>query len=229
MATFLPGFEVQGPIGFATPTVNYRRNLATAQATIEIGRDIEFSSAASNYRRNLATAQATIEVRGLVEQADPTIRKAPVRGLYQPSLLVDVVAGPFFSGDSGLEIVFNIPNRLRIRPHLIAPLNGTQHRLAAPVMVWTPTIEAAYYEVHVARDIDFLDRVARLDVVATQVQKGWPFGGTYYWRVRAVAGTAWSDYSEVWSFTVPPLLPATEPGHDTGGRSRLLNQFREDT
>ncbi len=203
MPTFSNGFEVGGDIGFAIPCATYRRNLATAAPTIEIGREIDFASLSTHYRRNLATAQ--------------------------PTVLIDVVSAPFLPGDTGTEIVFNIPNRLRIRPHLLAPPNGSQHRLGSPVMIWTETVEAVYYEVHVALDIDFQYRVARLDVLGGQVQHGWPFGGTYYWRVRAVAGSAWSDYSEVWRFTVPSLTPMAVAGHDAEGRDRLLNQFKAGT
>ncbi len=165
----------------------------------------------------------------MVALADAVVRLPTVRGIYDPGVLIDVVAGPYVPGDSGVEIIFDIPDRLQIRPHLIAPPNGSQDRLGSPVMIWTPTEEAMYYEVHVARDIDFLDRVERLDVVDSQVQHGWPFGGTYYWRVRAVAGTAWSEYSEVWSFTIPPIMPAPITTHDAEGLARLLNQFREET
>ena len=229
MATFLPGQQVYKPIEFATPCTNYRRNLAAALATVEVGNDVEYSTPTSNYRRNLAAASPGFEISHDVHLVTGFTNLPKVRGLYLPSILIDVVAGPYLAGDSGIEVVYNIPNKLRIRPHLLAPPNGSQHRLGSPVMIWTETVEAVYYEVHVALDIEFRYRVARLDVLGGQVQHGWPFGGTYYWRVRAVAGSAWSDYSEVWRFTVPSLTPMAVAGHDAEGRDRLLNQFKAGT
>lgn len=160
--------------------------------------------------------------------SDPRVQLPRVRGIYAPTILVDVRVAPFLPGDTGSQLIYNIPGKLRIRPHLIAPLNGTQHRLGAPLMLWTETSEADYYEVHVARDIEFTDRIARLDVLGGEVQHGWPFAGTYYWKVRAVAAPAYSDYSEVWRFTIPPLLPDQIETHDDDGRARLLSQFQED-
>ncbi len=221
--------EIPSVIGFSTPIATYRRNIAGALAGFAVPSAIGFGDAVFHYRRNLAAAGTGMAVPAVVLMATPTTRVQPVRGIYSPGIQVDVIFGPHVSGDTGIEIVYSIPNRLRIRPHLIAPPSGSQHRTASPVMIWTPTVEAMYYEVHVARDINFLDRVARLDVVDSQIQKGWDFGVTYYWRVRAVAGTAWSDYSEVWSFTVPPFIEDPYIDHVSGGQSRLLNQFREDS
>lgn len=181
----------------------------------------------TNYRRNKATPQAGIDVSVTIGLGPGILHNPPRRNLTSGGLLIDVVAARLIPGDSGVELVFNIPDKLRIRPHLIAPLNGSVHRLGAPVMLWTETVEAIYYEVHVARDIDFTDRIGRFDVLGGQFQYGWPFGGIYYWRVRAVAPPAYSDYSEVWSFTVPPLLPDQVSTHDGDGRARLLNQFQE--
>jgi hypothetical protein len=228
MPTFSTGYGVYKPAEFATPCITYRRNLAAPRPSVEIGRDIEFGMPTSNYRRNLAAPAQGIGIVHAVHLGEAFTALPKVRGIYQPTILIDVSAGQYHGGDSGIEIVYNIPNRLRIRPRLIAPPNGSQHRTASPVMIWTPTIEAMYYEVHVARDINFLDRVARLDVIDTQLQLGWDFGATYYWRLRAVAGTAWSDYSEVWSFIVPPFIEDLSVDHVSGGKSRLLNQFRED-
>ena len=96
-------------------------------------------------------------------------------------------------------------------------------------MIWTPTVEADFYEVHVARDVEFAQRVTRINTTASQIQAGFPFGGTYFWKVRAVndAG-AYSDYSEVWTFTVPAFAPAIEGEHEADGVGRLLNQFRQE-
>lgn len=223
-----PAFEVMGPIGFGIPCTNYRRNLSTPAAAFDASQRVLFAAACTNYKRNLATPGNTVLISPATLAAGSFIRLPPVRGIYSLGVLIDVVAGVFLPGDSGIEIVYNIPNHLRIRPHLIAPATGSQHRLGSPVMVWTETLEAIYYEVHIARDIDFLQRVARVEVLGGELQRGWPFGGTYYWRVRAVAGNAYSDYSEVWSFTVPEFNPETFAGHDVDGRSRLLTQFRED-
>jgi hypothetical protein len=227
MPTFTAGIEVQGPIEFGAPCINFRRNLASPSPAFAVGSPIYFTVPVANYKRHLLAAEASVDVRGPIAFADGFVRLPRVRGVFSPSALIDLIIAPGTSGDNTLEIVYDIPGRLRIRPHLIAPPNGSQNRLGSPVLIWTETSEAAYYEVHVARDIDFTQRVFRLNVLGGQAQAGVPFGGTYYWRVRAVAGAKYSDYSEVWSFTVPGLLPVEVGTHDPDGRGRLLTQFKE--
>lgn len=223
-----PAFAVGNPIAFGLPCSNYKRHILAQSFSqgIEVGRSTEFGLKCTNYKRHLLTPAATMEVLHRVSFGTRVVRRPRPHKIFSPSVLIDVRLGQFLLGDTGAEIIYNLPNRLRIRPRLIAPSSGSQHRTGEPVMIWTPTVEAAYYEVHVARDVEFLDRVARFEVIGSEIQRGFAFGGTYYWKVRAVAGTAWSDYSEVWSFTVPAILPGQEGAHDGDGRARLLTQFR---
>lgn len=139
------------------------------------------------------------------------------------SFLLDLVI--YNPAEHSVEL--NFENHLPYGPHLIAPKDGSRNRLGSPLMVWTRVAESIYYEVFVARDSAFKQRVARIDVVGTQLQRGWAFGGTYYWRVRAVRGSAFSEFSETWSFTVMPLIPVPISTHNPDGRDRMLNQFLE--
>lgn len=226
--TVADGLEIQGAFGFSDPVITYRRNLPTPIDGQEFLCSIVFGDITSNYKRNLVPTQTALEIYGVIGMATTITRSAPFRGIYAPSALIDVTIGKYLLGDTGSEIIYHIPQKLAIRPHLIAPPNGSVHRLASPIMIWTPTLGAVYYEVFIARDIDFTDIVARYDVLATEMQRGFLFGDTYYWRVRAVAPPAWSDYSEVWSFTIPAFSPDLVLDHSAAGRERLLQQFHED-
>ncbi len=115
-------------------------------------------------------------------------------------------------------------------PVLLAPPDASSHITGCPLLVWTAVTDAAYYEVHVATDLAFSDRVARIDTLETMIERGFPFGDTYYWKVRAIAaGGAFSDFSETWSFTVPPIVPGQVGSHLTDGQGRLSTQFKEST
>lgn len=228
MVTTQPGIEIGAPVVMGQAVTIFRRTLVPASPTIEIAPQVALAQGVANYKRNLATASPTNEIQAPVLLTSAITRIVPVRGLYQPTNLVDLTTRLRLAGDNTVEMVYNIPQKLGNRPHLIAPPNGSPQRLAQPIMRWTSTTEAVYYEVHVALDIDFVRRVGRFDVIGTELQRGFPFGGTYYWRMRAVAGGLVSDFSEVWSFSSLALAPAKDLSHDASGRARLLNQFRED-
>lgn len=256
MPTFSDGFEVVSVVGFADAApIHFRRNIAAKLDAIEILSPVGFADPVVHYKRNRAAALNTIEVIPDMGFSDlvtriPPVFKAPRS--YPATLLVSVVVKAYsettdvltktridtvtklpvsttLTFTAGNEIVYKIPNKLKEAPRLIAPFNGSFDRIGSPIMRWTGTAEAAYYEVHVARDIDFTDRVARFDVVGNELQRGFYFGQSYYWRVRAVAGDAVSDYSQVWKFTVFAANPLQDFAHLAEGKGRLLNQFKEST
>jgi hypothetical protein len=222
-------FEVAHRLSFGTPCVNHKRNLASPPPAFEVAHRLSFGIPCVNYKRNLASPPPAFEVAHRLEFGKDFVRVPSHAKIYSPSVLIDVRFGALIPGDSGAEITYNIQNRLRIRPRLLAPENGALERLGSPAFRWVPTVEAEYYEVHIALDDRFTQRVARFNTQRFDIVRGLEFGRVYYWRVRAVAGTAWSDYSEVWSFSIPELTPAPVVTHEDDGGYLLLNQFRKGT
>jgi hypothetical protein len=248
IATKLDAFEIGNPIGFADVSVHYRRNLAAALPAFEIGNPIGFADVFTHYRRNLASALPAVEIGSDIGFGITFLRIPRIAKVFYPTVLVDINFG-VSAGDShsftatridtvtklpvsvtltysgSSEIIYNIPPHLSIRPRLLAPSNGSFHRTGVPVMIWVGTSQAIYYEVHVSRDIEFTTVYARFDTPFTEIQRWFPFGETFYWKVRAVAGLAYSDFSETWSFNVFQAFPLQDGEHDPEGRSRLLWQF----
>lgn len=212
-------------IGWGTTVTHYRRNLAAASPTAHILHTAQMATAITNPPRRLrvVTPAALIDVKvapgGIGSHTYTGTRPSPTTKLPVTMTFVYTETS---------EVLFDIPETLPDRPHLLWPLYGTNHRTASPLMRWTEVQDAAYYEVHVARDITFLDRVARFDTLLTELLRGMPFDGAFYWRVRAVSESgAYSPYSEVWYFTTSPITPTQESGHAAAARARLLWQFQE--
>lgn len=116
------------------------------------------------------------------------------------------------------------------RPILIAPAIGKVIRLADPLFIWKGVNNADFYEIHIASDSAFINRVIRYSAVRSPFQGNMEFGGLFYWRVRAVSlseGIVTSDFSDTWNFQTSPIMPGKISTHSTDGRSRLLTQFQE--
>jgi hypothetical protein len=112
-------------------------------------------------------------------------------------------------------------------PDIINPADGFLARTGDPVLVWTAETGATEYNVEVSEDATFVVGVTRFTVNEPQAQRGFPFGATYHWRVRAYATGDVSSYSTSRSFVVPDSLPAADAIHNSEGRSYLLGQFKE--
>lgn len=212
-------------IGMATAVTHYRRNLATPSPTAHIIHSAQMAIAITVPPRRLrvVTPAALIDVRvapgGIGSHTYTGTRPSPVTKLPVTMTFVYTETS---------EVLFDIPETLPDRPHLLWPLYGTNHRTATPLMRWTAVADAEFYEVHVAHDINFLNRVARFDTLLTELLRGLPFGDAFYWRVRAVGESgAYSPFSEVWYFTTSPITPTQESGHAAAARARLLWQFQE--
>jgi hypothetical protein len=103
-------------------------------------------------------------------------------------------------------------------PVLTAPANGST--VSAPVMMqWQAVAGAKAYQVQVAKNNAFGVPAGGGMTPGTSLTWNGALAGTYYWRVRAVAGSAppsgattqcegiVGPWSEVWSFTVQGTTP----------------------
>ncbi len=95
-------------------------------------------------------------------------------------------------------------------PRLSAPKNMSVHHPRVVGLVWHGTPRAAYYDFQLSRDSLFhdvvMDRTGVFDTIA--LTNSLVNGKRYFWRVRAVNAGGVSDWSETWSFTVVPQVPA---------------------
>ncbi len=112
-------------------------------------------------------------------------------------------------------------------PELYTPSDGGIARDAAPLLSWSTITGATTYDVEVSDDPTFAAGVARFTVSSAEAQRGYEFGKTFYWRVRANGLGAVSQFSPAQSFVVPDFSPAPDLTHDTAGRARMLEQFKE--
>lgn len=94
-------------------------------------------------------------------------------------------------------------------PTLILPANGATSVSLSPTFVFFSVTGASRYWVQVT---NFSGTVVWSDSNVTSATVTAPANAfanntTYYWRVKAYGGGAWSDWSSVWSFTTIVALP----------------------
>jgi len=101
---------------------------------------------------------------------------------------------------------------------LNTPANAATNVPMDVILTWLPVANATQYQYQVGTDANlnspFYDEV--VNVLTSMPMDFWYFGETVYWRVRAINGTTYGPWSEIWSLTTvnmpaPILLtPANE-------------------
>ena len=95
---------------------------------------------------------------------------------------------------------------LNRRPAQIAPLNGSTGISINPTLTWTEIYGASEYGLQLATDFNFTNIIRDNTGTFTTFQySGLDPEMTYFWRVRAIYGSDFSDWSNVWSFTTYAL------------------------
>lgn len=87
-------------------------------------------------------------------------------------------------------------------PQLVSPFSGEKDFLQDVLLGWNFSIYHNFYEVQIAKDIDFTDIVIsdnQLDIFYYYAE-GLEFNTKYYWRVRAFGDNGESNWSVVWEF-----------------------------
>jgi len=106
------------------------------------------------------------------------------------------------TGDWSEVWMFTTAPFIPLAPVLIAPADGS---IDLPLVVdfsWNASDGADSYYIEFAHNSDFTDPVWGAPVTTTTYQQEFEdYLGTYYWRVKAIAGEFNSVWSEVWSFT----------------------------
>jgi photosystem II stability/assembly factor-like uncharacterized protein len=95
------------------------------------------------------------------------------------------------------------------RPQLRLPLDSAQNVSLTPNMLWFGVEGAEYYQLQVAKDINFDDLIFSQDSIY-DVQKQLDMleqNTWYFWRVRAISETGTTDWSEIWAFRTSDGTP----------------------
>lgn len=93
-------------------------------------------------------------------------------------------------------------------PTLLEPQTGMTTNSFFIPLSWTPVIIVMYYEIELAPEPTFGHATGYIRKTSTipSITIDMPFGGLYYWRVRAfIAGSGFSEWSEVRSFQILPI------------------------
>ncbi len=99
-------------------------------------------------------------------------------------------------------------------PTLVSPSDGATITDSTPSFDWSSVSGADSYQIQVDDYSSFLTPI--IDITTTSSGYAAPNSlepGTYYWRVRTKQGTAWSDWSSTWTFTMATAESITISGY----------------
>ncbi len=85
-------------------------------------------------------------------------------------------------------------------PVLISPENADTNVSVSPTLIWGSVSGATQYEYQYSTSSSFVTYVNDYVGDTSATLSGLNYGYTYYWRVRALDDTDFSEWSEVWSF-----------------------------
>lgn len=111
----------------------------------------------------------------------------------------------FFTNDPSGELKLNI-RRLLVAP-IINPVGAAPQRnyftTLTPTLTWSRVSTATAYEIEIAKDAGFVNRVYHNNaVISPEITVGPLQPGTYYFRVRTLNGTTASAWSTIDSFVI---------------------------
>lgn len=93
------------------------------------------------------------------------------------------------------------------KPTLTSPANGATVQNVVPAFQWTTMNGATSYEIQFANNSGFSAGVQTIGVSAPPYSPNGLTDGTYYWRVRALTGSAAGDWSASRRFVARNILP----------------------
>lgn len=100
-------------------------------------------------------------------------------------------------------------------PELVAPDDASIDHMPDVILDWTAILNATGYQIMVSTDENFNNIIVDELVSLSAYQNEYlMFNSTYYWKVRAVAGEDFSDWSETRSFTTFAMLELDGPDDD---------------
>lgn len=166
----------------------------------------------AQFSTNNVTPPASVQVSFT---ADATV----VPGQYALQL-VGVAGSESDQTDVGLFVYDSLPGELQN----LMPSNTVNNVPLQPGFNWNPQVQAAYYELQLAKDVNFTQSVLTVETVSSSVsvQHSLESLTRYYWRVRAhnACGTGiWSATHRFRTRWIPPILLVDDDGNAPDVRS----------
>ena len=95
-------------------------------------------------------------------------------------------------------------------PTLALPVNSASNLETSLSFSWNAVSGTANYRLQLSTSSDFNTTVVDDSIISTTSRTGnsLSYATTYYWRVRAKNGGGSSAWSDIWSFSTTPALPA---------------------
>ncbi|MEZ4702342.1 MAG: fibronectin type III domain-containing protein [Rhodothermales bacterium] len=114
----------------------------------------------------------------------------------------------FFAAGCGAVGAGDLPET----PSLVAPRNGSPNEAVVLELQWNASTDAELYHLQVSADAQFGSLVVDDEGVnnVQYIVRDLDLGSTYFWRIRAVNGSGYSDWSETRQFKAAetPHTPA---------------------
>jgi len=185
------------------------------------------AGAAAQYTINVGNVQGfsdpvTLSVSGQPDDTTATFSTNPVTPPGSSTLtigLTDFAAPGTYpiqiTGTSGAivrstTVQLIIANAVPVPPALSSPSNGAVNQPLRPTFAWSPSPQAATYDIQVATDAGFSNVVASasgLTGTSFQPASDLAIGTLHYWRVRSTSACGTGAYSSAFSFTTR-VIPA---------------------
>ena len=117
------------------------------------------------------------------------------------------------AGDSSISdtLYFNTTSNTLNPVQLLSPSNGATINTSTVLLSWNPVANATGYEVVYDTSSSFASPVGWTVTTTYKSTSTLKDNTTYYWRVRAVAGSQKSPWSSVWSFTKSSTVTRPNP------------------
>ena len=170
------------------------------------------ASTATNYDLQVATDTGFAQ-KVVPDDTTMTDTFKNVTGLLNSTTYYWRVRSKNIGGWSGWSTVWNFTTIIAApaAPLLVTPANGSLNEPVSPVLYWNTSNTATNYDLQVATDPGFAQKIIPDDTTLTDTFKnvtGLLNSTQYYWRVRAKNIGGWSGWSSVWSFKTIIAAPA---------------------
>ncbi|MCF8364907.1 MAG: T9SS type A sorting domain-containing protein [Bacteroidales bacterium] len=108
-------------------------------------------------------------------------------------------------------------------PEIVGPDNEDTDQMPNVILDWKAVVNATGYHVLVSFDESFTNLVVdEITPLSGYGNIDLMFNQTYFWKVRAIQGTEYSEWSEIRSFTTFTALVLDKPGNGASGEEALI-------
>lgn len=129
-------------------------------------------------------------------------------------------------------ILFSVVTFAQLRietPEIIGPPDADEDQMPNVILDWTAVVNATGYHVLVSTDENFNVIEVDMETPLSGYENSYLlFNQTYYWKVRAIEGEDYSDWSDPRSFTTFTMLELDKPDDEETGEEAEIEFEWED-